>query len=412
MDKLVIKGEQTLFGSVQISGAKNSAVALIPATLLSDTPTVLDNVPVIRDVLAYIKIIQDIGVKANWSGNQLTIDPSGVHSLPLPSRKASQLRASYYLMGVMLGRFGEAIVGLPGGCEIGSRPIDQHLKGFRALGAKVTQVDDMIRLVAPRLQGARIYLDEVSVGATINIMLAAVMAEGLTVIENAAKEPEVIDVAILLNSMGADIIGAGTDTIRIKGVHKLHGCYHTVIPDRIEAGTFMIAAAATRGEVLIDQVIPKHIEPLSAKLREMGVAIFEDHESLVVSGRSPYTSVDIKTLPYPGFPTDLQPLFTVLLTQAEGTSLVSEHVHLSRFSHIQPLIKMGAKIRLDGRTAVIDGPTPLVGTKVYAEDIRTAAALLIAGLIAKRETTIIGWEQLERGYEQLLFKLRSLSVEI
>ncbi len=411
MDKLVIKGGQTLLGSVKVSGAKNSAIALIPATLLSDTSSVLDNVPRIRDVFIYLEILKNMGVKYTFNQNQLIIDPNGLHSFPSP-HLANQLRASYYLMGVMLAKFRHAVVRSPGGCEIGLRPIDQHLKGFRAMGAKVQFKDNSYHLTATHLHGAHIYLDEVSVGATMNIMLAATLAEGLTIIENAAKEPEVIDLAVLLNTMGALIKGAGTDTIRIKGVKKLHGCHHTVIPDRLEAGTFMIAAAATKGKVTIGQIIPKHLEPLSAKLREMGVTIQEKDESIIVTGHPKYTPVDVKTLPYPGFPTDLQPLFTILLTQAEGTSLVSEHVHLSRFSHIPPLMKMGANIRLEGRTAIIHGPTTLIGTDLYTEDLRTAAALVIAALIAKEETTITGWRQIERGYEQFLLKLQSLGVEI
>ncbi|RAL23336.1 UDP-N-acetylglucosamine 1-carboxyvinyltransferase [Thermoflavimicrobium daqui] len=412
MDKLVIKGGQTLSGSVQISGSKNSALALIPAILLSDAPCILENVPQIGDVMTYLELIQEMGAKVEFTGNDLMIDPRGVHSLSLPSRKSLPIGATCYLMGVLLGRFGEAVLRMPNGYEDAFYSLDLHLKGFLALGANLTQTEGQIHLSSSRLSGARIYLDEASVGATINIMLAAVLAEGLTIIENAAKDPEVIDVAILLSSMGAKIKGAGTDTIRIKGVRNLSGCRHTVIPDRVEAGTFMIAAAATRGNVQIGQIIPKHVEPLSAKLREMGVLIQEDDETLIVSGNHRYTSVDVKTLPYPGFPTDLQPLFTVLLTQAEGTSLVSEHVHLSRFSHINPLVKMGAKIRLEGRSAIINGPTKLMGSTVYGEDIHTTAALLIAGLLANKETTLVGWKQIERGYERLVPKFQSLGVKI
>jgi UDP-N-acetylglucosamine 1-carboxyvinyltransferase len=331
----------------------------------------------------------------------------------LENKKVTQLRASYYLMGVLLGRYKEVIIGYPGGCQLGPRPIDQHLKGFRALGATIAQKDGNLHLTATKLEGARIYLDMVSVGATINILLAAVSAEGKTVIENAAKEPEVIDVATLLSSMGAKIKGAGTDVIRIEGVGKqLHGCRHSIIPDRIEAGTFMIAAAATRGKIQIDQIIPKHVEPISAKLREMGVQIEEEDESLIVSGSGRYQSVDIKTYPYPGFPTDLQQPFTSLLTQAHGTSLVTDNIYFSRFKNVSEIQKMGGKIRVEGRTAIIEGITPLSGTHVHAHDLRVGASLVIAGLMADEATLISGIYHLERGYEQLEQKLSRLGAVI
>lgn len=315
-------------------------------------------------------------------------------------------------MGAMLGRFGEAVVGLPGGCNLGPRPIDQHIKGLEALGAQVVYKEGSIHLTAPRLKGARVYLDVMSVGATINIMLAASRAEGVTVIENAAKEPEIIDVATLLSSMGARIQGAGTDVIRIQGRRSLQGCRHSIIPDRIEAGTYMIFAAATVGDVTVENVIPLHLEPLSAKLREMGIAVKESDESLRVIGKEKYQAVDIKTLPYPGFPTDLQQPFTSLLTQAEGTSLVTDNIYVSRFKQVDELYRMGADVRVEGRTAWIRGGFPLHGTAVRAMDLRGGAALVVAGLAATGMTEITGVDHIDRGYENLENKLSSLGAEI
>ncbi|MBA4494019.1 UDP-N-acetylglucosamine 1-carboxyvinyltransferase [Paenactinomyces guangxiensis] len=412
MEKLVIKGGHPLHGSVKISGAKNSALAMIPATLLADSPSVLENIPDIRDVAFYIEVLHDLGAVVTRTGAEITIDPSPIRHQPVLSQKVNQLRASYYLMGVLLGKWKEVTIGTPGGCNLGLRPIDQHIKGFQALGTKVVQEDGVLRLIAPKLQGARIYLDVVSVGATINIMFAAACADGKTVIENAAKEPEVIDVATLLSSMGAVIKGAGTDIIRIQGVKRLHGCRHTIIPDRIEAGTYMIAAAATEGEVLIEQIIPKHLESVSAKLREMGVQIQEEEESIFVKGSSRYTPVDIKTLPYPGFPTDLQQPFTSLLTRAHGTSLVTDNIYSSRFEHVSQLEKMGAKIKVEGRTAIVEGMIPLHGARVHAFDLRAGASLVIAALMAEDVTWITGTNHIDRGYEQLEQKLARLKAEI
>lgn len=412
MERLMIKGGRPLRGKVSISGAKNSAVALIPATLLAETSSILDNLPQIRDVQIYIDLLTDLGAVVTREGSSLYVDPSRVAQFPLVNDQVHQLRASYYLMGALLGRFGKAIVGLPGGCNLGSRPIDQHIKGFEALGAQVREEDGALHLFAPQLKGARIYLDVVSVGATINIMLAAVRAEGQTIIENAAKEPEIVDVATLLNSMGAQIMGAGTDVIRIRGVSQLRGCRHSIIPDRIEAGTYMIAAAATNGEVIVDNVIPKHLEPVTAKLREMGVYIEEADDSILVKGKDDLRPVNIRTLPYPGFPTDLQQPFTTLLTRVPGTSLVTDSIYSSRFKHVDELIRMGATIKVDVRTAIIEGGTKLKGTRVEASDLRAGAALVVGGLMAEEITEIHGLEHVDRGYELLEDKLKALGAEI
>lgn len=412
METLMIKGGRPLTGSVSVSGAKNSAVALIPATILAEATTVIENLPNIRDVQVYEEILQELGAVVERNGDEIRIHTADMTNTSLLNGKIKKLRASYYLMGALLGRFGKAVVGLPGGCSLGPRPIDQHLKGLKALGAQVEQREGAIHLSAPVLRGSRIYLDVVSVGATINIMLAAVRAEGTTVIENAAKEPEIIDVATLLTSMGAGIKGAGTDVIRIRGKRELTGCRHSIIPDRIEAGTYMIAAAATNGDVTVENVIPKHLEPITAKLREMGVQVQEYDEAIRVSGNGPYRKLDIKTLPYPGFPTDLQQPFSALLTQAEGISLVTDNIYSARFKHVDELCRMGAAIRVEGRTAVIQGATPLVGSAVRTSDLRAGAALVVAGLAAEHVTAITGVEQIDRGYEKLEEKLRFLGGQI
>jgi UDP-N-acetylglucosamine 1-carboxyvinyltransferase len=409
MDKLYIQGGTPLKGKVQISGAKNSAVALIPATILAESPITIDNLPNISDVRIFAELLEEIGGTVQLSGDEMTVDPSAMISIPLPNGKVKKLRASYYLMGAMLGRFGKAAVGLPGGCNLGPRPIDQHIKGFEALGAKVSNEHGSIIIHAEELRGARIYLDVVSVGATINIMLAAVRAKGQTIIENAAKEPEIIDVATLLTSMGAKIKGAGTDVIRIEGVDKLSGCRHTIIPDRIESGTFMIAAAASRGQVLLDNVIPKHLESLSSKLREIGVSVEEqDDQILIDATQAAFEAADIKTLVHPGFPTDLQQPMSTLLTQATGTSIVTDTIYSARYKHVDELRRMGANIKVEGRSAIIYGSTQLQGTKVTATDLRAGAALVIAGLIASGVTEISGVEHIDRGYEDLEKKLKDL----
>lgn len=412
MEKLLLAGGRPLRGTVQISGAKNSAIALIPAAILAESSVILDNLPLVSDVAIYADILNELGASIQWNADQMIIDPSTMKSKPMPNGKVKKLRASYYLMGAMLGRFGEATIGLPGGCNFEPRPIDQHIKGFEALGAEVSNEFGSIRIRAKELRGAKIYLDVVSVGATINIMLAAARAKGLTTIENAAKEPEIIDVATLLNSMGARIKGAGTETIRIEGADSLHGCRHSIIPDRIQAGTYMIAAAATRGDVVVDNIIPKHMEAVTAKLQEMGVHIYEMDESIRVVGQPHYESVDVKALVYPGFATDLQSPMTSLLTQARGVSVLSDYVYYNRFKHVPELIRMGAKIKLDGRSAVIEG-SQLNGAKVKASDLRAGAALVIAGLAnANGLTEITGLEYIDRGYDHLVEKLRKLGAEI
>ncbi|WP_106769468.1 UDP-N-acetylglucosamine 1-carboxyvinyltransferase [Paenibacillus faecalis] len=412
MEKLMISGGRPLQGTVTISGAKNSAIALIPAAILADTEVVLDNLPLLSDVAVYAEILEELGAQVVWEDNQMKIDPSKIKSIPMPNGAVKKLRASYYMMGALLGRFNEAVIGLPGGCNFEPRPIDQHIKGFEALGATVTNEHGAIHLHAKELRGAKIYLDVSSVGATINIMLAAAKAKGSTIIENAAKEPEIIDVATLLNSMGAVIKGAGTETIRIEGVSSLHGCRHSIIPDRIQAGTYMIAAAATRGNVVIDNVIPKHLEALTAKLLEMGVGIEELDESIRVIGKERYEHVDVKALVYPGFATDLQSPMTSLLTQAEGVSVLTDFVYSNRFKHVPELARMGAKIRVEGRSAIINGGR-LNAAKVKATDLRAGAALVIAGLtVPEGVTEVSGVEFIDRGYDHLVTNLRQLGADV
>ncbi|MGD0035604.1 UDP-N-acetylglucosamine 1-carboxyvinyltransferase [Paenibacillus illinoisensis] len=412
MEKLMISGGRPLQGTVTISGAKNSAIALIPAALLAESEVVLDNLPLLSDVAVYAEILEELGARVFWEGSQMKIDPSNIKSIPMPNGPVKKLRASYYMMGALLGRFKEATIGLPGGCNFEPRPIDQHIKGFEALGATVTNEHGSIHLHAKELRGAKIYLDVSSVGATINIMLAATRAKGSTIIENAAKEPEIIDVATLLNSMGASIKGAGTETIRIEGVSELKGCRHSIIPDRIQAGTYMIAAAATRGNVLIDNVIPKHLEALTAKLLEMGVGIEEMDESIRVIGQPSYSHVDVKALVYPGFPTDLQSPMTSVLTQATGVSVLSDFVYSNRFKHVPELVRMGAKIRVEGRSAIIEGGA-LNAAKVKASDLRAGAALVIAGLTVKEGVTeVTGVEFIDRGYDHLVTNLRLLGADV
>ncbi|WP_102348219.1 UDP-N-acetylglucosamine 1-carboxyvinyltransferase [Bacillus sp. Marseille-P3661] len=408
MEKLKIEGGHSLTGTVRVSGAKNSAVALIPAAILSGSTVTIEGLPNISDVHTLCELLEEIGGSTHFENDALTIDSSKMVSMPLPNGRVKKLRASYYLMGAMLGRFKQAVIGLPGGCHLGPRPIDQHIKGFEALGAKVTNEQGAIYLRADELKGARIYLDVVSVGATINIMLAAVKAKGQTLIENAAKEPEIIDVATILTSMGAKIKGAGTDVIRIEGVEKLNGCRHTIIPDRIEAGTYMIMAAAQGEGVLIDNVIPQHLESLIAKLREMGASIEIRDDQVYISKVDNLKMVDIKTLVYPGFPTDLQQPFTALLTKAEGTGIVTDTIYGARFKHIDELRRMNANVKVEGRSAIVTGATKLQGAKVKASDLRAGACLVIAGLMAEGITEITGLEHIDRGYEDLVDKLMNL----
>ncbi|SER63424.1 UDP-N-acetylglucosamine 1-carboxyvinyltransferase [Salisediminibacterium halotolerans] len=408
MNTLVIEGGRRLEGTVEISGAKNSAVALIPATILADGPVTIDNLPEISDVGILAELLRDIGGGVSLGDDTLAVDPREMFAMPLPNGRVKQLRASYYFMGAMLGKFGKAVIGLPGGCDLGPRPIDQHIKGFEAMGAKVTNEHGAMYLQADELTGAKIYLDVASVGATINIMLAASKAKGQTTIENAAKEPEIIDVATLLNSMGAKIKGAGTNEIRIEGREVLSGCRHSIIPDRIEAGTYMIAGAAAGGRVKVDNVIPLHLEALSSKLREMGVTVTEYDDAVVVEKNNALSPVDIKTLVHPGFPTDLQQPATALLTQASGPSMVTDTVYGARFKHIDELRRMGAKIKVDGRTAMINGASTLQGVAVRATDLRAGAALVVAGLIAEGKTIIHDTYHIDRGYMYMEEKLRKL----
>jgi len=417
MEKILIEGGRKLNGKVQISGAKNSAVALVPAAILADSDVIIDGMPDISDVFILGKIIESIGGNVtleseNEFNQTIHIDPKNMTTKPLPNGYVKQLRASYYFMGAMLGKFKEAIIGLPGGCPLGPRPIDQHIKGFKALGAEVTNEQDLIHLKAKQLRGARIYLDVVSVGATINIMLAAVKAKGQTIIENAAKEPEIIDVATLLTNMGAKIKGVGTDVIRIEGVSTLDGCRHTIIPDRIEAGTYAILAAAQGEEVIIDNVIYEHLESLLAKLREMGVSVTESDEQILIRPSQTLKSVDIKTLVYPGFPTDLQQPFTTLLTKAQGTGIVTDTIYPARFKHVDELIRMNANIKVKGNSAIVSGPTQLKGTRVHATDLRASAALVIAGLMAHGTTELTGVHHVDRGYEHMTKKLLRLGANI
>ncbi|RLQ93492.1 UDP-N-acetylglucosamine 1-carboxyvinyltransferase [Falsibacillus albus] len=412
MEKLKIAGGYPLKGTIKVSGAKNSAVALIPATILADSPVSIEGLPEISDIQMLQSLLEDIGGKVQFKDGEMTVDPANMISMPLPNGKVKKLRASYYLMGAMLGRFKKAVIGLPGGCHLGPRPIDQHIKGFEALGAQITNEQGAIYLRADELIGARIYLDVVSVGATINIMLAAVRAKGKTIIENAAKEPEIIDVATLLTNMGAKIKGAGTDVIRIEGVDQLHGCRHTIIPDRIEAGTFMILGAAVGEGVLIDNVIPLHMESLTVKLREMGVPIDTGEEQIFIGKSDKLKPVDVKTLVYPGFPTDLQQPFTSLLTRAVGSAVVTDTIYSARFKHIDELRRMNANIKVEGRSAIIHGPIQLQGAKVKASDLRAGAALVIAGLMAEGITEVTGLEHIDRGYSSLVEKLNGLGATI
>lgn len=414
MDKLVIHGQKRLKGEVTVSGAKNAAVAILPAAILSDSYSIIENVPDILDISILKNIITNLGAKIEHLNNStLRIDTSNISSYIATDKQIGKLRASYYLMGALLGRFKKAVVTFPGGCDFGVRPIDQHIKGFEALGAKVEIEHGKVILTANKLVGAPIYLDVVSVGATINIMLAAVKAEGITTIENPAKEPHIVDLANFLNAMGADIKGAGTDVIKIKGVKELKGGHtYTIIPDQIEAGTFMIAAAATKGDVLVKSIIPKHMESLTAKLQEMNVKVEEYDDSIRVTCKDKIQKVNIKTLPYPGFPTDLQPPITALLCRAEGTSIVTEGVWDNRFQYVDELKRMGAKIKVEGRMAVIDGAVRLTGAPIRALDLRAGAAMVIAGLMARGETVVSNIEFIDRGYEKLDEKLRALGADI
>lgn len=414
MKKIKIRGGRPLKGEVTISGAKNSAVALIPAAILADSPVILEGVPDIQDVHSLMDILAIMGVKTTFNDNTLVIDPTELVSIPMPSGKINSLRASYYFMGALLGRFGEAVVGLPGGCYLGPRPIDLHIKGFEMLGANVTNEHGAmyLRTANKKLHGERIFLDMVSIGATINIMLAAVKAEGKTIIENAAREPEIIDVATLLNNMGAKIRGAGTNEIRIEGVEKLHGCRHSIIPDRIEAGTYLAMAAAVGEGVKVNNVIYEHLESYIAKLEELGVPMEIKEDSIEVFPVKELNPVVVKTYPYPGFATDLQQPITPLLMKANGTSDVIDTIYAKRVNHIPEMVRMGANAQIEGNMVIVNGPTKLHGAEVEASDLRAGAGLVIAGLMADGETTITNVEYILRGYDHIIEKITALGGDI
>lgn len=415
MEKLLIKGGNRLQGSVSISGAKNAAVAILPAALLADTGVCcIENLPCIEDITCFESIIQGLGVKIEKKNtSEITIYPEEMKSHKCLMDEVRKMRGSSYLMGTLLGRFGQAELLLPGGCDLGVRPIDQHIKGFEALGAKVVIEHGKIKMHTEHgLKGANIFFDVVSVGATIDVMLAACKAEGLTVLENVAKEPHVVDVANFLNTMGAKIKGAGTDVIKITGVKSLKGCTYSVIPDQIEAGTYMVAAAATMGDVTLLNVIPKHLESITAKLLEMGVDVEEGEDSIRIMCNRRTSGANVKTLPYPGFPTDLQQPMTVLFSVSNGRSIVTESIWESRFKYVDELKRMGANIKVEGKMAVIDGVECLTGAKVIATDLRGGAAMVVAGLIADGYTTISDIYHIERGYETIHKKLKSLGADI
>lgn len=415
MTKYVIHGGRPLHGEIDISGAKNAAVAIIPAALLVDGTCRIENIPQISDVTLILKILQELGADVRTvDRTTVDIDCTRIRNAPVPDMMARKIRASYYLIGALLGRFGAAEVPPPGGCHLGARPIDQHIKGFVAMGAEVDVHGGFIhaRSKNGRLQGAQVYLDIVSVGATMNIMLAATLADGLTVIENAAKEPHIVDLANFLNSMGADIMGAGTDVIKIRGVERLCGGSYSIIPDQIEAGTYMAAVAAAGGEVRIRNVIPKHMDCITAKLIEMGVEIEEGDDDLLVRRTGKLTRANIKTLPYPGFPTDMQPQIAVALCLAEGTSVVTEGVWDNRYRYVDEIRRMGAQIQVDGKVAVIEGVDKLTGAPIQACDLRAGAAMVIAGLAAHGVTEVDQVHFIERGYEDIVRKLSGVGADI
>ena len=415
MAKYIVQGGKPLFGEVEISGAKNAAVAIIPAALLVDGVCRIENIPQISDVTLCLRILEELGANIrSINRHTVEIDARHIHSTRTSYELARKIRASYYLIGALLGRFGQAEVAMPGGCNFGVRPIDQHVKGFATLGAKVVVEGGFIHasVETGRLHGANIYLDVVSVGATMNIMMAAVMAEGNTIIENAAKEPHIVDLANFLNSMGANIRGAGTDTIKIRGVDHLTGGSYAIIPDQIEAGTYMAAVAATGGQVLVKNIIPKHMDCITAKLQECGVEVEEREDTLLVRRTGKLQKANVKTLPYPGFPTDMQPQITAVLCLAEGTSLVTESVWNSRYQYVDELKRMGAHIQVDDKTAVVEGVDHLTGAPIQACDLRAGAAMVIAALAAQGQSEISCVQYIERGYEDIVEKLRALGADI
>lgn len=413
MDQYVIKGGNPLVGEVEIGGAKNAALAILAAAIMTDETVLIENLPDVRDINVLLKAMQQIGAQVDrLDRHTVKINGSRIGDYSVDYEYIKKIRASYYLLGALLGKYKKAEVPLPGGCNIGSRPIDQHLKGFRAMGADVKIEYGSIMAEAEHLRGSHIYLDVVSVGATINIMMAASMAEGNTVLENAAKEPHVVDVANFLNSMGANIKGAGTDVIRIRGVQKLHRAEYSIIPDQIEAGTFMFAAAATRGDVMVKNVIPKHLEATTAKLVEIGCEVEEFDDAVRVVASKRLNSTNVKTLPYPGYPTDMQPQIVVALALAHGTSIVTESIFENRFKYVDELTRMGANIKVEGNTAIIDGVPGYTGASISAPDLRAGAALVIAALAAEGITTIDDIKYIERGYEDFHLKLASLGAQI
>ncbi|MBO5113017.1 MAG: UDP-N-acetylglucosamine 1-carboxyvinyltransferase [Lachnospiraceae bacterium] len=413
MEQYAIKGGNPLVGEVEIGGAKNAALAILAAAAMTDETVTIENVPDLRDTMAMLQAMESIGIRVEkLDRHTIKINAGTINDLIIEDDSIKKIRASYYFLGALLGKYKKAEVALPGGCNIGLRPIDQHIKGFRALGADVRIEHGLIITEAKRLVGSHIYLDVVTVGATINIMMAAAMAEGQTIIENAAKEPHVVDVANFLNSMGASIKGAGTDVIRIKGVQKLHGTEYAIIPDQIEAGTFMFAAAVTRGDVTVKNVIPKHLESISAKLIEIGCEVEESDDAVRVVAAKPLTHTHVKTLPYPGFPTDMQPQITVALGLSKGTSIVTESIFENRFKYVDELTRMGANIKVESNTAIIDGVPKYTGASLTAPDLRAGAALVTAALAAEGISTIDDIKFIERGYEDFPQKLQSLGAQI
>ena len=413
MEQYIIKGGIPLVGEIDIAGAKNAALPIISAAIMADEPVTLENLPDVNDINVLLDAIKKIGAHVDRiDRHTVLINGSTIQSCCVDYDSMKRIRASYYLLGALLGKCSKAEVSLPGGCDIGLRPIDQHLKGFRAIGAQIDVSHGTVIATCDRMYGAHIFLDMVSVGATINIMMAASRAQGRTIIENAAKEPHVVDVANFLNSMGANIKGAGTDTIRINGVEHFHGCTYTIVPDMIEAGTYMMAAAATRGDVVLRNIIPKHLEAITAKLMEIGCEIEEGDDSIRVVSKRRLTRAHIKTQPYPGFPTDMQPQMCVLLALANGTSIVTESIFENRFKYVAELTRMGASIKVEGNTAIVDGVEGLTAAQISAPDLRAGAALVIAGLVADGFTVIDDIGYIKRGYEDLELKLQSLGAEI
>lgn len=413
MEQYIIKGGRPLVGEVTISGYKNAALGIIAAAVMTDETVKIENVPDVRDIDVLLRAIEDIGAKVDRvNRSTVKINGSKINTTNVDFDYVRKIRASYYLVGALLGKYKNSNVALPGGCNIGSRPIDQHIKGFEALGASVKIEHGLICAKADELTGGHVYFDCSSVGATINVMLAAVLADGLTILENAAKEPHVVDVANFLNSMGANIKGAGTDVIRIKGVQKLHGSEYTIIPDQIEAGTFMFAAAATKGDILIKNVIPKHLEAFTSKLIEIGAQVVEFDDAVRVSASGRLGNSHVKTLVYPGFITDMQPQMTTLLAISKGTSIVTESIFENRFKYVDELSRMGANIKVESNTAIIDGVEKLTGAVVSAPDLRGGAALVIAGLMAEGFTVVENVEYIERGYEKFEYKMQQLGAAI